>query len=140
MAEYLHARLIKTAELSPEQSYIFAAYPHGISAIGGWLSFATEATGFSTLFPGVLGGRAQSLRVVWHEAVLAMPSVLTRGMQSGLQEDLGNGDYQKLKCSCVPAAAAARGLWSGLSSPSSNPQTAGWGWASSNLYRSLSLR
>lgn len=53
MAEYLHARLIKTAELSPEQSYVFAAYPHGISAIGGWLSFATEATGFSTLFPGI---------------------------------------------------------------------------------------
>jgi hypothetical protein len=59
MAEYLHARLIKTAELSPEQSYVFAAYPHGISAIGGWLSFATEATGFSTLFPGVKGGAAE---------------------------------------------------------------------------------
>lgn len=55
MAEYLHAHLIKTVDLSPEQSYVFAAYPHGISAIGGWLSFATEATGFSTLFPGARG-------------------------------------------------------------------------------------
>mgnify|MGYP001807078834 CR=1 FL=1 len=52
MAEYLHARLVKTAELDPNQRYVFAAYPHGISAISGWMSFATEATGFSQLFPG----------------------------------------------------------------------------------------
>jgi hypothetical protein len=52
MADYLQARLVKTAELDPEGRYVFAAYPHGISAISGWLSFATEATGFSTLFPG----------------------------------------------------------------------------------------
>lgn len=53
MADYHSARLVKTAELDPQGRYIFAAYPHGISAIGGWLSFATEVTGFSRLFPGV---------------------------------------------------------------------------------------
>jgi hypothetical protein len=53
MAEYLGARLVKTAELDPQGRYVFAAYPHGISAISGWMSFATEATGFSQLFPGV---------------------------------------------------------------------------------------
>jgi 1-acyl-sn-glycerol-3-phosphate acyltransferase len=53
MADYLQARLVKTAELDPEQRYVFAAYPHGISAISGWLSFATEATGFTSLFPGI---------------------------------------------------------------------------------------
>lgn len=53
MAEYLSARLIKTADLDPTGRYVFAAYPHGISAISGWLAFATEATGFSTLFPGI---------------------------------------------------------------------------------------
>lgn len=52
MADYLGARLVKTAELDPQQRYVFAAYPHGISAISGWMSFATEATGFSQLFPG----------------------------------------------------------------------------------------
>lgn len=63
MADYLGARLVKTAELDPEQRYVFAAYPHGISAISGWMSFATEATGFSQLFPG---GRAQGCALwVW---------------------------------------------------------------------------
>jgi len=57
MAEYFNARLIKTAELDPAGRYVFAAYPHGISAISGWLSFVTEATGFSQLFPGVLTHR-----------------------------------------------------------------------------------
>lgn len=52
MGDYLSARLIKTAELDPQGRYLFAAYPHGISAISGWTCFATEAAGFSKLFPG----------------------------------------------------------------------------------------
>jgi hypothetical protein len=52
MGDYLSARLIKTAELDPQGRYLFAAYPHGISAISGWVCFATEAAGFSKLFPG----------------------------------------------------------------------------------------
>jgi hypothetical protein len=52
MGDYLSARLIKTAELDPQGCYLFAAYPHGISAISGWVCFATEAAGFSRLFPG----------------------------------------------------------------------------------------
>eukprot|EP00878_Enallax_costatus_P012435 GHUV01012986.1.p1 GENE.GHUV01012986.1~~GHUV01012986.1.p1 ORF type:complete len:306 (+),score=55.98 GHUV01012986.1:153-1070(+) len=53
MGDYLSARLIKTAELDPQGRYVFAAYPHGISAISGWVCFATEAAGFSRLFPGI---------------------------------------------------------------------------------------
>ncbi|KAF8065725.1 DGAT2B [Scenedesmus sp. PABB004] len=53
MGDYLSARLIKTAELDPRGRYVFAAYPHGVSAISGWVSFATEAAGFSRLFPGL---------------------------------------------------------------------------------------
>ncbi|WIA37057.1 hypothetical protein OEZ86_014034 [Tetradesmus obliquus] len=53
MGDYLSARLIKTAELDPQGRYLFAAYPHGISAISGWTCFATEAAGFSKLFPGI---------------------------------------------------------------------------------------
>lgn len=52
MGDYLNARLIKTADLDPQGRYIFAAYPHGISAISGWVCFATEAAGFSRMFPG----------------------------------------------------------------------------------------
>jgi hypothetical protein len=52
MGDYLSARLVKTAELDPQGRYLFAAYPHGISAISGWVCFATEAAGFSRLFPG----------------------------------------------------------------------------------------
>jgi hypothetical protein len=52
MAAYFNAQLIKTADLDPQGRYIFAAYPHGITAISGWICFATEACGFSRIFPG----------------------------------------------------------------------------------------
>lgn len=52
MADYFNAQLIKTADLDPHGKYVFACYPHGISALSGWINFATEATGFSKLFPG----------------------------------------------------------------------------------------
>eukprot|EP00775_Hariotina_reticulata_P013889 gene13889-14008_t len=53
MADYFNAQLIKTSDLDPQGRYIFAAYPHGITAISGWIFFATEACGFSQLFPGL---------------------------------------------------------------------------------------
>eukprot|EP00877_Chromochloris_zofingiensis_P002734 jgi/Chrzof1/12461/Cz06g35060.t1_DGAT2F[v5.2] len=53
MADYFNAQLIKTADLDPHGKYVFACYPHGISALSGWINFATEATGFSKLFPGI---------------------------------------------------------------------------------------
>ncbi len=52
MAQYFPAKLIKTADLDPAGRYIFACYPHGISAISAWVNFGTDATGFSRLFPG----------------------------------------------------------------------------------------
>eukprot|EP00013_Stygamoeba_regulata_P029556 CAMPEP_0177648162 /NCGR_PEP_ID=MMETSP0447-20121125/10683_1 /TAXON_ID=0 /ORGANISM="Stygamoeba regulata, Strain BSH-02190019" /LENGTH=341 /DNA_ID=CAMNT_0019150789 /DNA_START=74 /DNA_END=1099 /DNA_ORIENTATION=- len=51
--DYFPARLVKTVELDPKQSYLFGYHPHGIISVGAFLNFATEATGFSTLFPGV---------------------------------------------------------------------------------------
>ena len=36
----------------PQGTYIFAMAPHGITALSAWIGFATEATGFSDLFPG----------------------------------------------------------------------------------------
>jgi len=52
MAEYFPAKLHKTVDLDPSKSYIFGLHPHGIMQTSGFLSFATEATGFSKLFPG----------------------------------------------------------------------------------------
>ncbi|KXZ44041.1 hypothetical protein GPECTOR_75g765 [Gonium pectorale] len=53
MASYFPASLVKTAELDPAGHYLFAVHPHGIIAISTWLSFVTDATGFSRAFPGV---------------------------------------------------------------------------------------
>lgn len=53
MAERFSARLVKTADLDPGRRYILACYPHGVSAISGWLGFGTEATGFGEMFKGL---------------------------------------------------------------------------------------
>jgi hypothetical protein len=51
--DYFPVRLIKTSQLSPEKNYIFGYHPHGVMCAGAWCNFATEATGFSKLFPGL---------------------------------------------------------------------------------------
>ncbi|KAL4857622.1 Diacylglycerol O-acyltransferase 2 [Chlorella vulgaris] len=52
-AAYFPARLHRTVELPPGKPYIFCTHPHGILSCGSWLAFATEALGFSSLFPGI---------------------------------------------------------------------------------------
>jgi uncharacterized paraquat-inducible protein A len=51
--DYFSAKLISTTKLNPKRNYIFGYHPHGIMCFGAWLNFATEATGFSELFPGI---------------------------------------------------------------------------------------
>lgn len=51
--DYFPARLIKTKRLDPKRNYILGYHPHGIMCAGAWVNFATEATGFSNLFPGI---------------------------------------------------------------------------------------
>jgi Diacylglycerol acyltransferase len=51
--DYFPARLVKTVDLDPNQKYLFGYHPHGIISVGAFLNFATEATGFSSQFPGV---------------------------------------------------------------------------------------
>ncbi|CAF3843988.1 unnamed protein product [Rotaria sp. Silwood1] len=50
---YFPIRLHKTCDLSPDCSYIFGYHPHGINCLGGIGNFATEATSFENLFPGI---------------------------------------------------------------------------------------
>ena len=53
LRDFFPVSLIKTAELDPSRNYVFAYHPHGVFAIGVFTNFATEATGCSTLFPGL---------------------------------------------------------------------------------------
>ncbi|XP_072033299.1 2-acylglycerol O-acyltransferase 2-A-like [Amphiura filiformis] len=53
MRNYFPIELHKTADLDPNQNYIIAFHPHGILAVGAFIHFGTEATGFSKLFPGI---------------------------------------------------------------------------------------
>ncbi|KAI9839662.1 MAG: hypothetical protein M1819_002288 [Sarea resinae] len=52
-ASYFPARLHRSQELPPTRKYIFGYHPHGIISLGVFAAFATEALGFSTLFPGL---------------------------------------------------------------------------------------
>ena len=50
---YFPARLHRSQELEPTRKYIFGYHPHGIISHGAFAAFATEALGFSQLFPGI---------------------------------------------------------------------------------------
>lgn len=50
---YFPITLHKTHDLDPKRKYIFGSHPHGIISMGAMGNFATEATGFSKLFPGI---------------------------------------------------------------------------------------
>ncbi|KAJ9216326.1 hypothetical protein DTO166G4_1914 [Paecilomyces variotii] len=52
-ASYFPCKLRRTTLLSPRRKYIFAYHPHGIICHGAFAAFATEALGFSKLFPGI---------------------------------------------------------------------------------------
>lgn len=52
-ASYFPARLHRSQELTPTRKYIFGYHPHGIISHGAFAAFATEALGFSQLFPGI---------------------------------------------------------------------------------------
>ncbi|KAH0842341.1 Diacylglycerol O-acyltransferase 2A [Fonsecaea pedrosoi] len=52
-ASYFPARLHRTVELEPTRKYIFGYHPHGIISHGAFAAFATEALGFSDLYPGI---------------------------------------------------------------------------------------
>uniref|UniRef100_A0A4W5PW19 Monoacylglycerol O-acyltransferase 3a n=1 Tax=Hucho hucho TaxID=62062 RepID=A0A4W5PW19_9TELE len=51
--DYFPLNLIKTVDLDPGSNYIFGFHPHGVLVAGGFGNFCTEASGFSSLFPGL---------------------------------------------------------------------------------------
>ena len=78
--DYFPIRLIKTSDLDPGRNYIFGYHPHGIMGDGAFGSFATEATGFSELFPGIrpmlLTLRTQFLFPFTREYLMATGNIL----------------------------------------------------------------
>ncbi|KAI8987121.1 diacylglycerol acyltransferase type 2B [Pilobolus umbonatus] len=53
-AGYFPVKLVKTHDLDPSKNYICGYHPHGIIGMGAISNFATEATGFSETFPGII--------------------------------------------------------------------------------------
>ncbi|KAM8965952.1 acyl-CoA wax alcohol acyltransferase 1 [Sarcophilus harrisii] len=53
LRDYFPIVLVKTKDLSPEHNYIMGVHPHGILTFGAFCNFCTEATSFSTTFPGI---------------------------------------------------------------------------------------
>ena len=51
--DYFPIKMIKTVDLDPQKNYIFGYHPHGILCAGAFCCFATEATDFSQVFPGI---------------------------------------------------------------------------------------
>ncbi|XP_041483496.1 2-acylglycerol O-acyltransferase 2-B-like [Lytechinus variegatus] len=78
MRNYFPINLIKTAELDPEKNYLMGFHPHGIMSMGAFVSFGTEACGFSEKFPAMrpllltLGG--------WFNFPLARDYIMSAGM------------------------------------------------------------
>jgi hypothetical protein len=66
---------------------------HGISAISGWVCFATEAAGFSRLFPGEqqpsVRQQQQQVDVAWHQ------HQLTAGCASQQEQQAHPGEQQQ---------------------------------------------
>lgn len=52
-ASYFPIHLYRSTTLPPTGKYVFGYHPHGILSHGAFGSFATEALGFSELFPGI---------------------------------------------------------------------------------------
>ena len=51
--DYFPITLVKTAELDPSRNYIVGHHPHGVFCFGAFFNYATNATRFGDVFPGI---------------------------------------------------------------------------------------
>lgn len=58
--DYFQLKLVKTADLPTDRNFIFGSHPHGIIGASSVINFATEATGFSEMFPGKMASSGTS--------------------------------------------------------------------------------
>ena len=50
---YFPVKLVKTATLDPNKTYLIGNHPHGVLCAGAGAAFATDHAGFRDLFPGL---------------------------------------------------------------------------------------
>ncbi|XP_077556828.1 2-acylglycerol O-acyltransferase 2-like [Haemaphysalis longicornis] len=50
---YFPVQLVKTCDLPADRNYLFGYHPHGLMVMGGACVFASDATNFRQLFPGI---------------------------------------------------------------------------------------
>ncbi|KAK7573552.1 hypothetical protein V9T40_010743 [Parthenolecanium corni] len=67
--DYFPIRLIKTAELPSDKSYLMAVFPHGVAPVGVFLNAITEINKISELYPG-LDVRAGYLNVLFYFPII----------------------------------------------------------------------
>ncbi|KAH9369571.1 hypothetical protein HPB48_020684 [Haemaphysalis longicornis] len=53
LRNYFPIQLVKTCDLPADRNYLFGYHPHGVMAVGAVCNFATDATNFRHLFPGI---------------------------------------------------------------------------------------
>ena len=51
--DFFPAKLVKTADLDPGQSYLICSHPHGILCYGAFTAFGTNYLQFDKIFPGI---------------------------------------------------------------------------------------
>ena len=76
VADYFPIELRKTVDLDPGRKFVFGYHPHGVISMGALINFATDATGFAQLFPGlsvhVMTLRSNFLTPLLREFILHM--------------------------------------------------------------------
>lgn len=73
------SKLHKTVDLPPSGRYLFVVVPHGILSVSSWLTFCTDALGFSDLFPGL------DVRPVTLDINFSLPFIREYCLASGLR-------------------------------------------------------
>lgn len=109
-ANYFPIRLVKTKNLNPSEKYLMCYHPHGIISFGAFGNFATDATGFSRLFPGInlrLATLSLNFKIPFIREILlsmglcscskkACSKILQRGPGSALMIVIGGADESLL--------------------------------------------
>ncbi|XP_036029801.1 diacylglycerol O-acyltransferase 2-like protein 6 [Onychomys torridus] len=62
---YFPVKLVKTHDLAPKHNYIIVNHPHGVLSFGAFINYATEATGFSKIFPSITPFLATLEGIFW---------------------------------------------------------------------------
>ncbi|XP_026480228.1 2-acylglycerol O-acyltransferase 1-like [Ctenocephalides felis] len=109
--DYFPLTLIKTAELDPKKNYLLCVFPHGLLSSGAFGHFATDATGFQQMFPGMT---ARICTLAGHFMVpFYRELILSLGGVSASAESINYilGSKEKGKAAVLMVGGAAESLY-----------------------------